>query len=216
MSLSNTSLSKTLDIGIVIVPDARSLVARMALETAHLIETHSTGIVSRIDTSRLTHITLFQGHFPATALPAIYEAIPKISICFDMAAGGLDFRADGKVFWRVVPEPNLPALHRLLHQKLHPLAEGMLMQQCHDRIAHRATTDAEREHIRMYGSLLAGPNFLPHITLAQLQHMGDAPVLMLQFSLARVFTLFAHSISVATLREDGSVEEILHTVDSCG
>ena len=166
-------------------------------------------LVSRVDESRLPHISLFQGRMPG--VPDIAQLERVIAELFKESKfnkiemdSNLFIRPNGNIFWNATPNNNLSELHLKLLEKLHPLTKGLLMEQFKSILGKDETSDSDREQIEKYGSLLAGPTFLPHITLGRLENIGDKKLIedikpeLTYFHLAEPV--------IAELNQDGSLK----------
>jgi hypothetical protein len=205
--------SDTVDLGIVLFPDA--YVTRVALDLAQRLERHSTGLISRVGSeTRPPHVTVFQGRFPLGAVSAVRAYMEPVDLHATMSPDELDYRQNGNVFWLVQPNEPLRSLHALFHARLHPLTAGLLMEQSSFIANHLNASVEERAHARRYGSMLAGPHYLPHVTLVRLKYHGDVPVLMHGIALAAAIPVHFHRLALATLYEDGGVDEVIEQIDT--
>lgn len=196
-------------LGFVALPSSE--VTEVALGLAREItgRTRLSGCIQH--TRRPPHVTLFQGCFPATniARPVMQPAL-RSPLLFQMAE--LVLRPNGNVFWCVKPSRALTEAHLRLHRTLHPYTEGKLAERFRHMAQDPALPVAEREHIRTYGSVLAGPRFTPHITLGcALDPVEAAHVLQdIRFPL-REFAFQVRDLNLALLESDGSVSHVFHS-----
>lgn len=113
-------------------------------------------------------------------------------------------RPNGNIFWNAKPNKNLSEFHLKLLEKLQPLTKGILMAQFKNILDKDETSVSDKEQILKYGSLLAGPNFLPHITLGKLKRIGDKE--LVKGIKAKLMHLYLAEPVIAELNQDGSLK----------
>lgn len=186
--------------------DVRAEAYRLVSEIRARVDT-----ITFSDDARPPHVTLFQGLMPGGVSPQeialcasqVHESFRDALLPFDDV---LFFRPNGNVFWNVRCTDMLQDLHERLVSVLRPLTGGLLIEKYRAIAESEDASDVVREHLVRYGTMLAGPDFLPHITLAnvdsalhvQLAGLHPVPCVMRPVALR-----------VALLRDDGSVLKYL-------
>lgn len=192
-------------LGVIALPSAE--VTALALGLAREI-TGRARLSSCIErTGRVPHVILFQGLFPSAQLERITDRPLQYPLSFQM--DGLELRPNGNVFWNVVPTEALMQTHCHLHRVLHPLTNGRLLERFQLMADNLALPEEEREHIRRYGSVLAGPTFTPHITLGCAMSPERAKEVLQEIHPAPHQSFDVTELHFALLHDDGSVYHIL-------
>jgi|GEM_PF-5366606 2'-5' RNA ligase len=162
------------DIGIVIMVEEE---AKEEAERLVRLISEQVDLVSMVDRDHPAHISLFQGRLPgkfnADYLRQQISNLQEPGTIEIPMAEELFIRPNGNVFWNAKPNDNLSRLHLKLVEELQTLTGDLLMKQFQDILDNPRTSADDREQILKYGSLLAGPKFLPHITLARLKELTD-------------------------------------------
>ena len=172
----------------------------------HLRE--SVELASFVDALRQPHISLFQGSFPhELSVNTLQNIVQKIVEKLNLSEVEMEekymVRPNGNIFWNVKSTELLFELHNELLKELQPFTEGLLMQQFQEILDESETPQTDREQIMTYGSLLAGPSFLPHITLGKLKDISDKnSVLEIEIPAAKIKL---GPLQMGEIRKDGSV-----------
>lgn len=167
------------DIGVVfnIERDAKEEVDRLVTLISKEVD-----LASKTDENRRAHISLFQGRMPHQIDTASLEKLvldllnESGPITIEME-DNLFIRPNGNIFWNVKINEDLSKLHIKLLERLQPLTEGLLMTQFQKIVDTSESSTADREQVVKYGSLLAGPSFLPHITLGKLSRLEEGELI---------------------------------------
>lgn len=193
------------NIGVFFRLDART--EAIARELVHTVDDRA-ALDFKLDDTRVAHITLFQGRIPdSITLHTLEREIRAIGAQFGELEVAMEqrlhVRPNGNVFWNAQKTRELENLHHALLNALQPRTRGLLMPQFQELVENDETPPDDKEQIRRFGSLLAGPFFLPHITLGRLKNVQDGKIVT-EISVPAT-NLHLVDIGAAELNQDGSV-----------
>ncbi len=197
---------ETFFLGVVALPSPE--VSRCALEIAARIAA-CTRLSSCVHAEqRVPHVTLYQGCFPIEQSAQVVDRPLRYALSFQMQ-DVLELRPNGNVFWNVTPNDALMKTHLHLHAELQPLTNGRLVERFRRMADDPDCSEAERTHIRTYGSPLAGPQFAPHITLGCAMDPLQAEGIVREICPPPDQSFSVSELRIAVLQDDGSIYRVL-------
>lgn len=154
----------------------------------------------------LPHITLYLAQYPRRNTLKILEILKKLShtiFPFEIRLNRISEMYGGFVFWECEKDDTLQMLHEKIVHALNPQREGVIRPE----LLNLCTTSSDREDLKKYGSLLVGPNYLPHITITHLCSPSDIPA-VLKHTQTRQINFTVTRIQIGHLGPYGTVSGI--------
>lgn len=162
-----------IDIGIAFLLDKE--VINKSFEIAEKLKNSDLEFIFSITEERPPHISLFQGSVFDNDLKKVKEEVDGLE---NELKEGLEMQMEsklflnernGNVFWNVKKNDQLQKIHEALLEKTAPITDGKVMAQFEKILANPETPEETKEQLKKYGAMLAGPNFLPHITIGRIK-----------------------------------------------
>lgn len=174
----------------------------------------ATGVRLQAVLEHAPHITLFQGSFPKDVVPQLervvtstLQGIRPMKVTMEPQ---LFYHAQSlNMFWNLIVTAELQALHEHILDTLRAAPGWAPLSQFRGAaIAHWPKQD--QVWAAKYGAMLAGPHFLPHITLAKLVR-ADTAKQLLDLRVNATEPLHFTSVILSDLDPIGRVRTILET-----
>lgn len=167
---------KKIDFGVAFLLEKE--VSDKSIETVEKIKGLGFDLVFGIDEKHPPHISLLQGAVFENDLDKIKNDTKELEGLLDagleiLMEGKLYFnRRNGNIFWLSQKEEKIQNIHDLLREKAASITGGKVMDQFEKVLKDPAVPEETKANIRKYGAVLAGPNFLPHITIGRIKMEG--------------------------------------------
>jgi 2'-5' RNA ligase len=165
-----------IDIGIAFLLDKE--ISDKSFEIAEKLKNSDLEFIFSITEEKPPHISLFQGSVFKDEMKDIKKVVEALG---DTLQEGLEIQMEpelylnernGNVFWNVKKSEQLQEIHEALLEKTAPITDGKVMAQFEKLLADPATPEETKERLKKYGAMLAGPYFLPHITIGRIKIEG--------------------------------------------
>lgn len=192
------------ELNVVILPDDK--VRDMAIEMSRKArEIGQTNFI--LDGRRLfPHITVYQARFPENnvdRIKAYLKTIAERLSPFEVSLGKTS-RWNNYIFWDTEATNEFMHLNKSVIYQLNPLRENLVLK----GLEGKKWNMSETYSIQNYGSLLAGKDFTPHITIAAAKTDQDAQRIAQEMR-PKIAKFAASKIALGRLGEFGTVTEIL-------
>ena len=158
-------------LNIAIIPDeeAQDLAIEMSRKINEKLGSHFT--LNKKDL--LPHITVYQAHFPKENAERVKNGVAKAisqiePLIVDM--DGFSISHETFLFWRCVKSERLLRLQEDVIRQTNHLRNGLILPM----LSNVGNVSGEDKFdIQNYGSLLIGPHYDPHITIARIKNKDD-------------------------------------------
>ena len=192
-------------LNIAILPDekTKNSVIKMSKLLSSKISTHFV-----LGENRLPHITIYQAAFPTKNIEKLKSVVSNIASQvknFQVGMDEISISHETFLFWNCIKSNDLINLHNFVVEKCNPLREGNIIEGLPIQSAE------DKYDVENYGSLLIGPRFSPHITIARIKNELDQDSAIKTASQLSKDGFNVSNIIVGELAEHGTVTKIIST-----
>ncbi len=201
-------MQSTQSLNIVLLPDAST--QKVAIELSRKLAGQYPTEFELNQTNILPHVTIYQADFPESNLEKIKSAIDKISSHtkkFDITLSTFSFLSNF-IFWNVVISDEIKSLHEKIVEELNPLRNGIVKKEL---LEVKDFYPGDQSDIRKYGSLLIGPNYLPHLTITCFKKTSNEKQILDLFNGQEKISFTIDKLHLGILGQFGTVNKIIHS-----
>lgn len=161
-----------ISLNIAIIPDGQTTNQAIELSQKVSLQIETEFVLNQ--NNLLPHITVYQAHFPVKNLEKIKTAVRSITSKtkpFTVSVNNFSISHETFLFWNCVKTDSFVYLQKEIIAKINHLRNGLILP-----ILSKITglSEADKEDINRYGSLLIDPRYQPHITITRLGNPKDS------------------------------------------
>lgn len=165
-------------LNIIILPDEQTKKKAQAL--GRKLDENFKNYYTLKETQFIPHATIYQAQYPLKNVEKVKLEFAKIASeikPFEVEIGTI-FNHHNFIWWNIRLNDYLNKLHYKILERLNPLREDLLLDLLNldGYKTGEKYTEVEAESVRLYGAVVAGKSFRPHISLGRLKldhELGD-------------------------------------------
>ncbi len=197
-------------LNIAILPDAtvRNQAIILSEHITKKIATHFTLNTNTL----LPHVTIYQARFPKQNLKKVVQKAKEIARLvqpFTIELNLLSVEYETFFFWHCKKIDQLLKLHKDIVDATNKLREGLVLSHL---AGVTGLSEEDRKDIQMYGALLIGPRYRPHITLTRLLNSTDSEKALHIIGKKKKMQFLVKNVIVGYLGDHGTVNGIVETI----
>lgn len=198
---------KTETLNIAILPSGE--VAAQAIAMSKKIA-NEIGSEFTLDLNRfLPHITVYQAQYPSKNIDKVKNIVRDLSLeqaLFKIKLDVITVSHGTFLFWNCERTRILQNLQLKAVEQANPLREGLIPQSPADI---KNLSEGDQYDVKMFGALLIGPRYTPHITITRLNKETDGEKAVKALSGSRSISFKPKELILGYLGEHGTVAGIL-------
>jgi len=199
-------------LNIIILPDEQT--KQKAQSLGRKLDENFENYYTLKETEYFPHATIYQAQYPTGNVGRVNkesESVARSIVPFEVEINSI-VNFHNYIWWNISDNENLNKLHYMILEKSDPLREGLILDHITPtgyKTGEKFTED-EAESVRLYGSVVAGKIFKPHITLGKLKldHELDDESLYKVLDKEVKLTFKISGLYLGKMGDNGTVTEI--------
>lgn len=212
--LSLLLMKESTPLSIAIIPD--ELVSEQAIKIARKFSEGFSYEFTIDGKLNFPHITLYNALYPSKNigdLKKILSTIVNQTQPFTLRLTELDIFYSNYIFWMCEKSDQLNKLHLDILSTVNPLREGLVLP---DFLTIPNPTDQEQKEISLYGAVMVGNRYTPHLTIMRFEDTEIAKGAIELLNINANINFQVIKIILGSLGKGGTVNEILEIFELKG